>query len=252
MAEDSKIDGLVYFMEVPERFLNDLTELRSLDNLKLAYLETTIWLTGFTKEQAESVVVASLPQKRLYVQKGMFLHLPGKVLPQRRVPSGLLWTPIVRALKLQSNNARDNFRGSLNVLPVQIQAAVQSATIPAPVMMRVDMGILNAYMQNASRIRYKHLRWCILDSVRALVYGEPQLPIPSSSVYWQKSNSLLPLGFEFRLRAMSEIVEADLRSSDHFFLWEPDSSYVCVPKGSFRPLSLGGLRGTLLKAAYSH
>ena len=247
MAEDSPNDGLTYYLQVPEVFLEDLNELRSLTNLKMAYLGETIWLTGFTQEQAKSILVASLPHKKLYIQKGKFLHFTGKQLPEREVPTGLLWTPIVRAIKLQTASAGSNYQNKLNSLAIRLQEVSDVPVPPKAVMMRVTMLALSQYLETAPRIRYEHLQWCLLDDKEALIYGEPMLPIPTDQVYWQKNASFLPLGFDFELKLMADVVQANQQSEDDWLLWERDNAYTRLSKSIFRPLTLSSLRSTITK-----
>ncbi|MEL7149046.1 MAG: hypothetical protein AAFO69_21915, partial [Bacteroidota bacterium] len=236
-----------YYLLVSEVFVSDLDGLRALANLKMAWQGGDVWVTGFTQEQVLSVTVASIPQKHLYVKKGEFLYILGKQLPDRKVPVGLLWTPIMRALKVETGEVAENYQADLPKLNIRLSPVNEGVALAEAILMRLPLTMLENYLKNESRVRYTHLTWCLYGGSEALVYGEPLLPLPSTSVYWQSKVSFIPLGYDYALQLMTDVVAAKLKTVDDLLLWVSVDQCITVSSHDFVPLSLSSFRKTMSK-----
>ena len=244
MAEDSQHPELAYYLQVPESLEGDLVVLRSMANLKVAWHAEHIWLTGFTEEQIIGVEAASLPRKMRFYRKEHHLFKLGGKLPERRMPEGLLWTPIIRAFKIETGGAEDNYDLDLPPLSIGLNIVEHRKNLPETILMRLTAAALGKYLAGAPRIRTAHLSWCLLGEKEVLVFGKPLLPVPAKEVYWRNGLSFLPLGYDFTLQQMATVVARQQNSDADWLLWGTDNSYVRIAKNSFKPLSLSSFRKT--------
>lgn len=240
MAKDAAND-LVYYLVLDESRKADLAQIRHWNNLRIAFDEGKIWVRGLDAVQVESLDVKSMPYKTLYYENDGKLYLYNSALPDRNLPS-LLWTPVDRALPLRLPSLNHNYFGIDEKIAVQI---VPSAKETEAAAMITTLGLLGKYLETAPAIRLKHLTWVMLNRDRALILGNPMLPV-SGTVFWQRSAHLLPAGSDFDLyllsAALHKQIDPDRRS---FIVWQTDSTYFTVNQTDFQALSLSSFMKTM-------
>lgn len=228
----------MYYLEIQRADSELLAGIRHWDNLKAAISDEMILVKDFTEEQIHSGLLRQIPGIKLYELKEQFLFLKGSLLPSKKMPSALLWSPIARALPIQLPKYNLNFFG--------IQEKVIIKLVPSD-NIRTSFALLSK-LENVEKsivalpeIRLKSLQWAVLEK-RALFLGTPLLPFKGIT-YWRLNNFLLPTGYEFELPLTSGIV-ADLlnRGKENWILVQNDNSCIVIPKNDFKQLSLSSFR----------
>lgn len=240
MAKDAAND-LIYYLVLDETRKADLAQIRHWNNLRIAFEEGKIWVRGLDAVQVESVEVKSMPYKTLYSENSGKLYLYKSALPDRNLPS-LLWTPVDRALPLRLPSLNHNYFGIDEKIAVRIVPSEKETEAAA---MITTLDLLGKYLETAPAIRLKHLKWVMLNRDRALILGNPVLPI-SGTVFWQRGAHLLPAGSDFDLFLLSEALHQQIdpdRAS--LIVWQTDSTCFTVDKTDFQSLSLSSFRKSM-------
>lgn len=240
MAKDVA-DGIKYFVAISQENKDDLVKIRQWNNLKVAFDNGLIWVTGFNYEQVYSTAVRSFPFKSVYFEKDNRLFFLDSFLPERAMPA-LLWTPIDRAFPLTLPSANLNYFG----IPEQITISLVESEIESEAMaMITDLDILASYISTAPAIRLSNIRWTVLDGMKALLLGKPLLPIPGRT-YWQRKDMLIPTGFDLELFLIADLIQKRLSPGRiNWVFLDEDNTCIQVAKESLMPLSLSSFRLTV-------
>lgn len=240
MAKNAAND-LVYYLMLKEVYRDDLAAVRPWQNLKLAYDRDEIWIRDLSYVQVESPEVKCIPYKTLYYEQDGKLHLLNSELPDRNIPS-LLWTPIERALPVKLPSLNHNYFGVDQKVSLCLVRA--EGEHEAEVMI-VNLATLGDYLESAPAVRLAPLSWTMLNGNKALVAGQPMLPI-NADVYWRKDHFIIPTGYEFELDMLCASMNERLNPhNDSWIVWHSDNSYALIGKDDMEPLSLGSFRATI-------
>ena len=237
MAQDST-NSVSFYIALNSTQKDDLGALRHFYNLKIAFDTNMIWVKDFDFAQINSLEVKSIPYKKVYYAQSGKLFLKDSLLPDCNIPA-LLWTPIERGLPVKLPPFNHNYFGikeklTVNIIPCEQEIQATAMIIPMP--------MLKSYIESAPWVRLKRIKWVIIKPNIALLFGTPILPL-QSDVYWQRSDFLIPVGYDIDLPLLSNSINDLLNpTGDSLVVWNKDSSYFLVEKSSLRVLSIGSFR----------
>jgi MoxR-vWA-beta-propeller ternary system protein len=238
MAENFP-DELSWLLEIEQGHLDYLGQIRHWDNLRIAAGRGVYWVKDFTQAQLDSLEVKSIPFKRIFYVKDQQLFPQGHLLPVKKLPSSLLWTPLERGVPVTLPSFNHNYFGVREKLSVRLIPSVTEQEASA---MLIPLGMLRSYIGTAPGIRMKGLVWVIVEDA-AFVLGVPMLPLPGAA-YWRRGNSWLPAGHDFEYPVLSEVIYRELDAGNAgLLLWRQDSSFVVIGRDLLRPLSRSSVRG---------
>lgn len=221
-----------------ERHKEYLGVIRHWVNLRMAVHGGEVYVRDFTQAQLDSVEVKSIPYKKLYTVHDHKLFPYGSSLPEQRMPSTLLWSPMDRVLAVTRPRFNPNYFGTGQELSITVVPSHQEQEAVAVLL---PLKALGEYLATAPTVRLKTLSWIILGK-QALVYGTPLLPLPGE-VLWANNDFLVPAGYNFDLPVLAPTFNRLLNPQHGFWvLWNTENRYVLLDKTQFRPLSLGSFR----------
>lgn len=217
-----------------------LESIRHWHNLKVAFDEGLVWIKDFTPAQFEDAALQQIPYTALFEVRDNLLFLKGSLLPQQKMPSGLLWSPILRAFPIELPGLNHNYFGIEEKVAIQI---VQSEIEAVAYVLVTSIKDATNYILNAPEIRLQNLKWIVVDD-EVVFFGTPMLPIEGRT-YWKNIDFLLPSGYHFEFPILSETIqEAVNPDGDQWVFWQTDSSYFKVSKADVKPLSISSFRLT--------
>jgi len=230
----------MYFLEIKKEHKDFLGSIRHWDNLKLAFQTDTIWIKDFSSEQLNSAEIQQIPYKVVFELKHNLLFEKDKLLPAKKLPSGLLWSPILRALPISLPKFNHNYFGMDQKLKVVL---IPSENIKEAFAMIVGFDELKSYIESAPKYRLEALNWVIIEK-NILIIGQPLLPIQGATL-WFEDNFLLPTGYDFEWFSLTEMLQEKLNpSGENIIIWNTDNSYSVIPKKTIKPLSISSFRLT--------
>ncbi len=230
----------MYFLEIKKEHKDFLGSIRHWDNLKTAFETDIIWIKDFSLEQINAAEIQQIPYKKVYELKEHLLFEKNSLLPSKKLPSGLLWTPILRALPVSLPKFNHNYFGIDQKLQISIKP---SEAIKEAYALLVDYNELKLYIETAPKFRLEPLQWVVFDK-SALILGSPLLPIKGNT-YWLDHDFLLPTGYHFEWFALTKTIQEKLNpSGENLILWNLDNSYSTIPKTTIKQLSISSFRLT--------
>lgn len=237
MAQDAT-SSVKYYLRVEKTYQNDLAELRAWANLKVAFEADEIWVTNFTYDQIHAITIKQIPFKTLYYAKQGKLFLLNSRLPETIEPQ-FLWTPIVRAMPLTLGGYNHNYFGVNESITIKLKPADDERNSAAILATLKDV---SAFIQNAPEFRLTNLNWCLINENKALIIGNPLLPI-NGKVFWRLNSMFVPIGSDFELSIAAELIESRINEDTlSYILWNEDGQYSLIPKASFSQLSISSFR----------
>lgn len=217
-----------------------LASIRHWNNLKLAFDSESVWVKDFTTEQWQSPKLQGIPFKVCFEVKDNLLFTKGHLVPTKKMPSGLLWSPIVRGLAVEIPALNHNYFGIHNQIDIQI---VVSGFEKEAFALLTDYQTAKAYLLTAPAVRLAGLKWVVIDD-QILVIDYPLLPIKGQS-YWASNDSLLPSGFDFEFAILSKSIQKKLNpNQEQYLLWTAEGQYHAIDKNDLQDLSLSSFRLT--------
>ncbi|WP_046759225.1 hypothetical protein [Kordia jejudonensis] len=227
-----------YWLRLPIAYKEKLAQIRVWKNLRMATDAQDIWVRGITPNQLVSAEIRSIPFKKIYVQQDNALFLLGGNLPEERLKTSLLWSPIDKALPVEIPNYNFNFFGVNETIDFKLVASNIEHEAKAVL---VNLDVLEVYIQNAPAVRLKEIQWTFIQE-NAFLLGTPILPIPGKS-YWQQLNFLIPAGYDFEYPELSNFYHKNLQvTNDEYIVLQSDHSYYKIAKEQFKPLSISSYR----------
>lgn len=234
---------MIFYVSIDQQYMDLLGELRTRPNLKLAIDKELCWLSGFNEEDVQSKLIQGIPTKKIYAEKNGMLFLWKSLLPSRHIPD-VLWTPIDRALRIESPSYNENYFGLKEDIVVKI---VPSELYNPPTAMLVELDLLEKYLIDAPAIRLTKIKWTVVNGNSALLLGTPLLPLKGNT-YWKSGVHFLPEGFDFELHSLNRSIEKKLSSEDATLLfWSEDGTYQIISADDFASLSRSSFRLTIEK-----
>ncbi len=217
-----------------------LASIRSWDNLKVAFDSADVWIKDFTINQLNSSEIHQIPFAIIYELKDNLLFVQGSLLPSQKLPSGLLWTPILRAFPLKLPSFNHNFFGiSETVFLTIIASAIEREAF----VLVASIDEAKKYITTAPEIRLQQLKWVLIDS-KVVIFGTPLLPIQGET-YWKNNDFLLPSGFDFEFPVLSSLLKDKINpSQENWIFWQKDATFFTVSKEDLKPLSISSFRLT--------
>ena len=241
MAQDPA-DGLTYYLSVPVERKDALGAIRHWSNLKVALSHKEVWIKDLLPEQVDAPAVKCIPFRKVYYAKGGKLYLQGSLLPERGLPE-VLWSPIERGLPVSLPSFNHHFFGLEEKVDIEL---VPSEGEQEGYALLCSLHDLSLFMQGAPLVRLQGLCWVLLEGERALVIGQPLLPVPGK-VYWHSEGGLFPAGYDLALPGLAPILKALLDpGDDQWLIWKEDGSYTQVARALLQPLSISSFRKSVI------
>ncbi len=233
----------MFLLEIEIQHKDFLGSIRHWDNLKVGFDEQSIWIKDFTDQQLYLSELQQIPFKEIYEVKDNLLFIKGSLLPTKKMPSGLLWSPILRALPVGLPSLNHNYFGIDEQVKISVLPSEQEKEAHA---LLTDYATAKQYIESAPSVRLSPLQWTIINH-NILFIGQPLLPVKGKT-YWKNNDFLLPSGYDFEFPILSETIQQKMNPSQNsFILWEADSSYIIISKHDMQPLSISSFRLTFSK-----
>ena len=231
----------MFYVELHKSHLDYLAPIRHWENLKLAFQGETVFIKDFTPLQINDVVLLQIPHLIVYELKEQLLFLRGKLVPTKKIPSALLWMPILNALPIEVPKYNMNYFGIHDKVDIQM---VKSEVEQKPFGLITKLENVKGYIETLPKVRLQALKWVIIeDSV--LFLGTPLLPIKGQT-YWLKDNCLFPTGYALEFDILFPIVKKQLNpNNDSMLLFQNNNSYLSIPLSDCKPLTLSSFRLTV-------
>ncbi|MBE8726770.1 hypothetical protein [Flavobacterium hungaricum] len=230
----------MYFLEISKKHIDFLGAIRDWENVKMAFDGEFVWAKDFYPEQLNAIEIQQIPFHSIYELKENLLFKKGSLLPVKKLPSGLLWSPIIRAIPVTLPKFNHNYFGidqrlELHLKPSEIENEAYA--------LLTDYNELKTYIETAPDFRLKPLKWIVVKK-NILLLGKPMLPIKGDT-FWLKNNFLLPAGYDFEHSVLSKTIEQNLNLlGEHLIVWNTDNSCFKIKKDSLKPLSISSFRLT--------
>lgn len=230
----------MYFLEINKEHKDFLGAIRHWENLKIAFETNTIWIKEFTDDQIDSTELLQIPYIKIYELKENLLFEKGKQLPTKKLPSGLLWSPVLRGLPISLPNFNHNFFGISDTMQIALK---RSEDVKKAYALLVEYQELKSYIEFAPKFRLEPLQWVVINN-KALIIGKPLLPLKGNT-FWSKNDFLIPTGYDFEWPVLTQTLKDKLNPFDkNIILWNKDNSYSSIPKQNVKPLSISSFRLT--------
>lgn len=240
MAEDSSERLKEFWAEISRKDEYSLGAIRDWKNIQISVDDDLIWLKGFTAEQAVSSELRQRPNFILYELKNGLLFRRNALVPSKKVRTGLLWTPIDKALKLTFPISNNNFFGIEEKIEVHLKKGENEH--PATALLCLIDDVKDKIIE-LPKFKLEKLQWMIIDD-KALFLGTPLLGFPGKT-FWMKDSHLLPSGFDFEFKNLSSLLQKKYnKDSDKLMVWSENGSYLAIDKNNFRQLSVSSFRLT--------
>jgi hypothetical protein len=231
-------NNIIFFLRLMQKDSAVLGNIRTWDNLKVAYDGDFVWVSGFDYVQINSLEVKTMPFKTVFYEKNGKLYLYDSILPEQNLPS-LLFTPILRAFPVQTPSFNHNFFGLNEKIDLKIQP---SDAEKKAVAMLTALDILENYTQTAPAARLKNLQFAQINEDKVFLIGTPILPI-QGEMFWQTADFFLPVGFDFDLFALSNTLNEVINPhKTDWIIWLTDSTYFKIEKYDMTALSIAAVR----------
>ncbi len=231
-----------WYLQVHQSRADDVIHLRKWPQIGVAFEGEHIWINGLDHAQIESAEVKSIPYKNIFYEQNGKLFAQHSRLPSLSLP-GFLWSPILRAFKLELPQTPQHFEGI--IAPVAMQLIEGDIEQPAFAQW-VDIKVLEKYIQIAPQLRFQHLQWTLINPNAALIKGSPALPLPGET-FWRMQDFLLPSGYQLQYPAFYHTIKNKLgEDNNHWFLWQNTHTVSIIPKSNFNGLSKGSVNKSMV------
>jgi len=116
----------MFLLELELKNFDFLEPLRHFENISIAIQDEVVWVNGFTKEQMyDPSIIAKISFAKKYQLKDEYLFFLNTLLPEKKLPNGLVWKPISEVFSVQLPQLNYNFFGvsekiSLHLKPSEI------------------------------------------------------------------------------------------------------------------------------------
>ncbi|RQO41672.1 hypothetical protein DBR39_03390 [Chryseobacterium sp. KBW03] len=240
MAEDPSKRLKEFWAELPRPDEDFLGSIRDWKNIQIAVEEETIWLRGFTDEQAAAPEIQQLPDFILYELRDGLLFRKEAWVPSKKMRTALLWIPIDKALQLTFPPSNQNYFGIQEQVQVRVKESNEEQPVVALLSNIVD---IKESITALPRFKLEKIKWTVLGD-KALFMGIPLLSFPGKT-YWTKDRHLLPAGLDFEFKNVSTLLQQKYnKESEGWLLWDENGSYLLIKETDFRPLSVSSFRLT--------
>jgi hypothetical protein len=216
-----------------------------LDSLRIAKTDDGFWLKGLTAEDIKRAEVRSILNLQFFELKELFLYLKGNLVPERKMPSGLLWHPIQQALKVDLPSFNENLfevPGSLNL---EFIPSSDEQDIFMSIVMKAD---LLKYVDSVPQHFYNELKWCVFGKEQAILLGV-KIPSIVSVRYWKYKHLLLPVGYSFKYEFLKEVVNELHKKAgqNDYWVFNNAGSFFSLPQDPLSQMSRSSVKQTILE-----
>ena len=236
--EKSTAYSVDFFASINANGYQQLSNLRTWTHLEMGQEENTIWLKNFSLEQINSSTLLQLPFVKRYYEMNGKLFRYDQLLPERETPK-INWQfiNVETALTLPAYNF--NFFGLSEKIKIKIVDSDQERSTAAVI---TTFPMLIEYLSSAPAIRYKHLKWVLINYQDVFLLGTPLLPIPGKS-YWQNGASFLPAGYDFEISMLRNMITEKLKVSENkIVVWNEKGNYFFINREDLNFLDLAAVR----------
>ncbi|MEM6722063.1 MAG: hypothetical protein AAF611_22230 [Bacteroidota bacterium] len=227
-----------YWLRLPSEYKEQLAQIRVWKSLRMATDGNDIWVRGIAPSQLHSAEIRRIPFKKIYFQHENALFLLGGNLPEERLKTSLIWSPIHKALPFETPDYNFNFFGieatvDFNIIPSSTEKAAAAQLIP--------LELLDDIIPKMPAVRLQHINWTIINNL-ALLIGTPLLSVPGK-ILWQTQNFFLPAGYDFEYPELSSYFNKKInQDTNDIIVMQTDSSYFKIPKENIQKLTISGYR----------
>lgn len=240
MAEDPSNGVKEFWAELPRADEDFLGAIRDWKNVQIAVDDETVWLKGFTEEQAVSADLQQLPNFMLYELRDGLLFKKEALVPSKKMRTALLWSSIDKALRLTFPASNNNYFGISEKVEVRLKPGNEEH--PAIALLSSITEIKESISAQPN-FKLDKIEWAVIDD-KALFLGTPLLSLPGKT-YWTIDGHLLPAGFDFEFKNLSSLLQKQYnKETDQWLLWNEDGTYLPIKKENFRKLSVSSFRLT--------
>ncbi|UTX48029.1 hypothetical protein [Chryseobacterium sp. MA9] len=240
MAEDPSKRLKEFWAELPRADEDFLGSIRDWKNVQIAVDDDTIWLKGFTEDQAAAPEIQQLPDFILYELRDGLLFRKEALVPSKKMRTALLWIPIDKALQLSFPPSNQNYFG----IQEQVRVRLKESNEEQPVIALLsNIADIKESIAALPKFKLEKIKWTLLGD-KALFIGVPLLSFPGKT-YWTKDRHLLPAGLDFEFKNVSTLLQQKYnKEPEEWLLWDENGNYLLIKETDFRPLSVSSFRLT--------
>ncbi|RKE75545.1 hypothetical protein [Chryseobacterium sp. AG363] len=239
MAEDSSKRLKEFWAEIPRADEDFLGSIRDWKNIQIAVEDETIWLKGFTDEQAIASEIQQLPDFILYELCDGLLFRKEALVPSKKMRTALLWIPIDKALQLSLPPSNQNYFGIHEQVRIELKESNEEHPVIA---LLSNIADIKESIAALPKFKLEKIKWTVLGD-KALFMGTPLLSFPGKT-YWTKDRHLLPAGLDFEFKNLSTLLQQKYNQEEGWLLWDGNGNYLSIKETDFRPLSVSSFRLT--------
>lgn len=243
MATDAN-NGIEIIAHLPTNAQEVFRQIWHMASIQIAKTDDGYWMKGFSHEDLVSAAVRSLPNIQLFELKEQLLYIKGNRVPERKLPSGMLWHPIQRALKITLPSFNENLFEINGKLRIELKSTSEEQEVFASV---VKLDDLLKYVDSVPNHSFNDLKWCIFDTVHAFLVGPKVLPLVSTR-YWKFQDLLIPVGYDLKHSFFKQIINDFKAKSgkDEWWVINPSQAYFAIPNDHLTPLNRASVKFTAL------
>ena len=240
MAEDSSKRLKEFWAEIPRADEDFLGSVRDWKNVQIALDDDTIWLKGFTEEQAVASEIQQLPDFILYELRDGLLFRKEALVPSKKMRTALLWIPIDKTLQLSLPPSNQNYFGIHEQVQIQLKESNEEQPVIA---LLSNIADIKETIVALPKFKLEKIKWTLLGD-KALFIGVPLLSFPGKT-YWTKDRHLLPAGLDFEFKNVSTLLQQKYnKEPEDLLLWDEKGNSLLIKETDFRPLSVSSFRLT--------
>ncbi|MGR3854599.1 hypothetical protein [Chryseobacterium indologenes] len=239
MAEDSSKRLKEFRAELPRSDEDFLGSIRDWKNILIAMDGDTVWLKGFTDEQAAAPELQQLPDFILYELRDGLLFRKEALVPSKKMRTALLWISIDKALQLSFPPSNQNYFGIHEQVRIQLKESNEEHPVIA---LLSNIADIKESIAALPKFKLEKIKWTVMGD-KALFIGTPLLSFPGKT-YWTKDRHLLPAGLDFEFKNLSTLLQQKYNQEEGWLLWDGNGNYLSIKETDFRPLSVSSFRLT--------
>ncbi|WP_046744787.1 hypothetical protein [Kordia zhangzhouensis] len=238
MEKDLTQNITEYWLRLPIKYKDKLAQIRVWQSLRVAVDNDDIWIRGIAPAQLHSPEIRSIPFKKIYFQRENALFFLEGNLPEERLKTSWVWSPIHTFLPVTLPDYNFNFFGIKEKIIFRI---VPSTVEREAAAQWVDMDVLKNSILKTPAVRLQPVQWTIVNK-KALLIGIPLLALPGTTL-WKHQNFLLPAGFDFEYPELSTYFQKKMTQSDNeLIIINNNSTYFTISTTDFQSLSISSFR----------
>ena len=238
-------NGIEIIAHLPGHSKDAFRSIWQIESLRIAKTDDGFWIKGFSSEDLKNPILYTIPNLQWFELKDHFLYVKGRRVPERKGPSGLLWSPIQQALTIELPSYNENLfevNGKLNVeLSLSSEEQETSASI-------VKLDELLVYVDTVPEHFFNTLKWCKMGDNEAILIGTTVLQIVSKR-FWKVGTLFIPAGFDFHYSFLKDLL-TDLKQKSEttdFWIFNQEGYHFALPQALLVPLTRSSVKSSLAK-----